>query len=242
MLGSEPAPMHGAARLTVEDDRISVQCDNPEFAGMVARRLLRSHDVRSVHYNAAQAQATVCLRRPASASKMLGEIALLAGRQSQALHSAAHAVREAEHVITWRDARSGAESYVRAPQQTRGLLRLVLLAGAGLTFLMGAVGVVVPGLPTTPLLLLSSFCLLRSSHRLHRRLIESRTFGSFLRDWHAHRALRRGVKPVAFTTMGLTVGASLWWGGLPIAAKIGVLSCALIGVAVVARLPVINED
>ena len=60
--------------------------------------------------------------------------------------------------------------------------------------------------------------------------------------WHAHRALRRGVKPVAFTTMGLTVGASLWWGGLPIAAKIGVLSCALIGVAVVARLPVINED
>lgn len=241
MLGSESSSQANAARLSVDDSKISVHCDDPETAGIVARRLLRSQDVRSVHYSAAQSQTTVCLRDAASASKMLGEIALLAGRQSQSLKNAAYAVREAEHVISWRDSRSGAESFVRAPSQARGLTRVVLLAGAGLAFLMGAIGIVVPGLPTTPLLLLSSYCLLRSSHRLHRRLIESRTFGPFLRDWYAHRALRRGVKPVAFTTIALVVGASLWWGGLPIAAKVGVFSCALIGVAVVARLPVIED-
>ena len=48
---------------------------------------------------------------------------------------------------------------------------------------LGALGVIVPGLPTTPFLLLASWCFYRSSQRLQDWLLKS-WLGAYIRSYH----------------------------------------------------------
>ena len=60
----------------------------------------------------------------------------------------------------------------------------IVLTIVGLCFVaLGAVGVVLPVLPTTPFLLVAAWCFARSSPSLARVLHENRWFGPLLRDW-----------------------------------------------------------
>ncbi len=75
---------------------------------------------------------------------------------------------------------------------------------------MGLVGVVLPGLPTTPFVLLAAACYARASPRLHQRMRENAWIGPMLRDWEAHRSLTRRVKTIALTSMAIMVSVSVW--------------------------------
>ncbi|MEO0649211.1 MAG: YbaN family protein [Planctomycetota bacterium] len=76
-----------------------------------------------------------------------------------------------------------------------GSLTRPLLALAGLLLTgLGAVGLFLPLLPTTPFLLLAAYCFSRSSERLHRWLLESPALGTLIADWEQHRAIRRRAK------------------------------------------------
>jgi uncharacterized membrane protein YbaN (DUF454 family) len=57
---------------------------------------------------------------------------------------------------------------------------LFVIAGF-LSLTLGIVGIILPILPTTPFLLLASFCFLKSSRRLHRWIMENRHFGPRIR-------------------------------------------------------------
>ena len=59
---------------------------------------------------------------------------------------------------------------------------------------LGYLGVLLPGLPTTPFLIGASYCFYRSSPRLHRWLRRSPVFGRILHDWEVHRGIRKPVK------------------------------------------------
>jgi len=86
---------------------------------------------------------------------------------------------------------------VTEPPLIGGPRRWAYLAG-GWTFLaLGAAGVVLPVLPTTPFVLLAAWCFSRSSERLHRWLLEHRTFGPLVRDWEAHGVIRLRAKLLA---------------------------------------------
>ena len=105
----------------------------------------------------------------------------------------------------------------------------------------GKLGVLLPGLPTTPFVLLASYCLLRSSRYWHERLLHNRLFGGVLRDWYLHRGLRPHIRYKAFTVLVLVVAASLYWGGLPWWANAFVVAFAAFGAAYVWRLPDVVE-
>jgi uncharacterized membrane protein YbaN (DUF454 family) len=74
---------------------------------------------------------------------------------------------------------------------------------------VGAVGTVVPVLPTTPFVLLAAACYLRSSTRLHDRLLRSRTFGPTIAAWQEQRALRPQTKAVAIAMVIATFATSI---------------------------------
>jgi uncharacterized membrane protein YbaN (DUF454 family) len=74
-----------------------------------------------------------------------------------------------------------------------------LLAYASLA--LGLIGIVVPGLPTVPFVLLSAFAAARGSQRLYRWLLSHRQFGPIVRDWQAHGAVSRRSKWLATTMM-----------------------------------------
>jgi uncharacterized protein len=106
---------------------------------------------------------------------------------------------------------------------------------------LGALGAVLPVLPTTPFLLMASFFFLRSSPRLNERLLRSPLFGPFLRDWHRHRGVRPRVKVGAVAALLVAVGASIAWGNLSRPVLVLLLVVAAVGLAVVLRLPVIRD-
>jgi uncharacterized membrane protein YbaN (DUF454 family) len=83
-----------------------------------------------------------------------------------------------------------------------------LLAYASLG--LGLVGVVLPGLPTVPFVLLSAFAAARGSERLHRWLLAHRVFGPMILDWQAHGAVSRRAKRLA--TLAMTAcGLVMYW-------------------------------
>jgi uncharacterized membrane protein YbaN (DUF454 family) len=67
---------------------------------------------------------------------------------------------------------------------------------------LGVIGIVVPGLPTVPFILLSAFAAARGSRRLHARLLADPRSGPMIRDWQAHGAVGRRAKWLATLMMG----------------------------------------
>lgn len=68
-------------------------------------------------------------------------------------------------------------------------------------FGLGAVGTVVPGLPTTPFMLLALWAFSKSSRRFHDWLYAHPLFGPPLQQWHAHRVIPGSAKLLSVATM-----------------------------------------
>ncbi|MBC8328658.1 MAG: YbaN family protein [Planctomycetes bacterium] len=88
---------------------------------------------------------------------------------------------------------------------------LLLVAGL-LAVALGALGIFVPLLPTTPFLLLAVWCFARSSERLHRWLRGQKHLGPILTHWELHRAVRPRVKWVATAMILLLFSHQLAFG------------------------------
>ncbi|GGC12703.1 hypothetical protein GCM10007205_22020 [Oxalicibacterium flavum] len=86
---------------------------------------------------------------------------------------------------------------------------LFALAGC-VSLLLGIVGIFVPGLPTTPFVLLAAACFAKASPRLHRWLLNHRVLGPFVRDWETHRSLTLRTKCIAIGSMAIMISLSAW--------------------------------
>lgn len=75
---------------------------------------------------------------------------------------------------------------------------------------LGALGVALPLLPTTPFVLLAAACFARSSERWHAWLLNTRLFGPLILDWQQKRCVTRRVKVIAVLTILVFGGWSLW--------------------------------
>lgn len=83
--------------------------------------------------------------------------------------------------------------------------RLFTVIGT-LSFCLGILGVFVPLLPTTPLLLLAAACYARGSDRLHGWLINHRWFGAYIRDYRAGNGIPLRAKVTAIPLIWATIG------------------------------------
>ncbi len=109
--------------------------------------------------------------------------------------------------------------------------RALFIAGGLLCVALGALGAVLPGLPTTVFLLAASYLFARSSPDLHRRLIEHRHLGPYLRLVHG-RAMPRRAKVSALAAMWSGIALSMLMLGDARVIQAAVLGCGLIGTAV----------
>ena len=98
----------------------------------------------------------------------------------------------------------------KSPASTsKGRTKRVLLLIAGSLFLVaGAVGVVLPILPTTPFLILAAFCYARSSSRCYRWLVSNRLFGRYLNDYLCGRGIPWGVKALTLSFLWVVISVT----------------------------------
>lgn len=107
------------------------------------------------------------------------------------------------------------------PPIVRTRLRWAWWLLAWLSLALGVIGIVVPGLPTVPFVLLSAFAAARGSQRLHARLLADQRFGPMIRDWQAHGAVSRRAKWLASSMMTAS-GALLLAVAPPVSAAVAI--------------------
>lgn len=85
-----------------------------------------------------------------------------------------------------------------------------LLAASGLLCVgLGVVGIFVPGLPTTPFMLLAAWLFAKSSTRLHQWLINHPHFGPFINAWQSGAGLERKMRRRILLTLWVGMGVSM---------------------------------
>lgn len=78
-----------------------------------------------------------------------------------------------------------------------------------LALIVGAIGVVLPILPTTPFILIAAACFARGSERYERWLLAHPLFGPLVLEWREHRAIPRSAKWLA--TISMLIANGLAW-------------------------------
>ncbi|GAD78937.1 YbaN family protein [Vibrio ezurae] len=116
-------------------------------------------------------------------------------------------------------------------------VKRVFLVGIGVvSLILGILGIVLPLLPTTPFVLLSSACFMRASPRLNRRLMEHPTFGPIIDNWQRNRSMKPSIKRKAYIMMLVSFSISIYFA--PIVWVKGMLLVLMIGLFVmIRRLP-----
>ncbi|MEQ9144864.1 MAG: YbaN family protein [Parvibaculaceae bacterium] len=109
--------------------------------------------------------------------------------------------------------------------ETERAYRRRLLQALGWTCVgLGAVGMVLPVMPTTVFLLVALWAFARSSPQLHEWLISNPHFGPYIADWERHRVIPVRGKITAIVMM---TASALWLAfgtNAPLLVTIGVIS------------------
>ncbi len=136
--------------------------------------------------------------------------------------------------------RAGKSMEFSNPRRAVGWKKAVFLLAAGLFFILGALGALLPGLPATPFLLLCSYFLIRSSPRLNARLLRSKLFGAILTDWQRRGGVRRNIKVKAVFAVAVAVGLTVFLSGRSVPVSVATIALAGIGIVVIVRLPTLD--
>lgn len=86
---------------------------------------------------------------------------------------------------------------------------------AWIFFGLGAIGTVVPGLPTVPFMLLALWSFSKSSQRFHDWLYSHKVFGPPLQQWHTHRVIPIKAKIISITSMTLSMAYMIFYTNMP---------------------------
>jgi len=97
------------------------------------------------------------------------------------------------------------------------IVRALFFVAGSVSLALGTIGIVLPLLPTTPLLLLALACYCRSSKRMTKWVLSNKYFGSYIRRYKEGKGIPIKTKIVAIAALWITISYSaffivnIWW-------------------------------
>ena len=110
---------------------------------------------------------------------------------------------------------------------------------------IGLIGIIVPGLPTTPLMILAAACFAKSSQRFYDWIINNKMFGQHVKNYREGNGIPKKSKPIILVTMWTFVLFAVLIAipdSAPSASKITTLVLAVIGTIFILRIPNLSQD
>ena len=93
-------------------------------------------------------------------------------------------------------------------EQGRKIVRALWFILGTICLVLGAIGMVLPLLPTTPLLLGAAACYYKSSERMHRWLLNNKWFGEYIRNYLEGKGIPMKTKIAALSFLWITISFS----------------------------------
>ncbi|MBN1410809.1 MAG: YbaN family protein [Spirochaetales bacterium] len=87
--------------------------------------------------------------------------------------------------------------------------KVFLIIAGNISLSLGVAGIFLPVLPTTPFLLLSAACFLRSSDKLYYWLTHHRIFGNYIQGYVKYKAISLRAKVISITALWLVIGSTI---------------------------------
>lgn len=101
-----------------------------------------------------------------------------------------------------------------------------------ISLILGIIGIFIPGLPTTPFLLLSASLFIKSSAKLYNWLIRNKFLGTYISDYYNNKGLSKLTKIFSVSLMWIMTSVSAFLIFNTLIPKILVVILALIGTVV----------
>jgi len=99
------------------------------------------------------------------------------------------------------------------------IVRWLWIVAGIICLILATIGIIMPLLPTTPLVILAAFCFSKGSTRLHLWLHNNRYFGPLLQDWETYGVIRTKSKVMATIAIILIFSLSLYFTSIHIFLK-----------------------
>jgi uncharacterized protein len=120
--------------------------------------------------------------------------------------------------------------------------RWMLITAGMICVGLGAIGVILPGLPTTPFLLLAAYCFARSSEHFHGWLVNHRWLGSYVRNFEEGRGMTRPAKATTVLIIWLSFGVTIVFFVPVVWGQVGMVLMAVTVSVYIMRLPTPGPD
>jgi len=113
------------------------------------------------------------------------------------------------------------------------IIRSLYIIGGTLSLALAIIGIIVPGLPTTPFALLSAFLYAKSSDKLYNWLLNNKILGPRIRNYHRRKGVTKKGKIgiLIFMTSMVLFSSFIVIKDIPL--RMVILSLGLVGAVVV---------
>ena len=122
-------------------------------------------------------------------------------------------------------------------------MRIILLSLGFLCVGLAFIGIFIPGIPTTPFLIVALWAFAQSSKKFHAWLLNHKRFGTVLRNWESHKVVPIKAK-ITMVILQITAVAMIQYSLNNIFITIGLAVLLLCVASYVISLPskVLNES
>jgi len=116
------------------------------------------------------------------------------------------------------------------------MLKLVLIILGTISLFLGILGIFIPGLPTTPFILLTAGLYARSSEKLYRQLLINKYLGPFISDFRKNKGLNIQTKIYSIILMWTMIFVSAYFFMNTLMPRIILVTAGIVGTVVMGFL------